>query len=104
MTSNRFALNILKTELIIFDNKINDTDNVSLSLDGHEAETSDHAKFLGITIDRKLIWKEHISVVSSGVSRSNGIINRLKDTLPKYVLLLFYNVLILPQINYSLLL
>ena len=104
LRSNRLSLNILKTKLIIFDNKISDTSNVSVSLDGHEVKASDQAKFLGITIDRKLSWKEHLSVVSSRVSRSNGIINRLKHFLPTHALLLLYNALILPHLNYSLLL
>ena len=60
--------------------------------------------FLGITIDDKLNWKEHVNYISKKKSKSNGIINRLKTLLPKSALLTLYNTLVLPHLNYSLLL
>ena len=60
--------------------------------------------FLGITIDEALNWKEHARHVNKQISRSNGIINRLKIILPRKILLMLYNTLVLPYLSYSLLL
>ena len=68
-------------------------------------ERAAHKKvFLGITVDDKLNWKEHVNYISEKKSKSNGIINRLKTLLPKSALLTLYNTLVLPHLNYSLLL
>ena len=104
MRSNRLSLNILKTKLVIFDNKTKDTSNANVLLNGQQITASNQANFLGITIDRKLDWKEHISAVSKKIARLNGVINRLKPFLPKNILLTLYNALILPHLSYSLLL
>ena len=101
---NRLSLNMLKTKLMIYDNRISDTSEVSITLDGHKIDASPHATFLGITIDENLNWGVHIGNVSTQISRTNGIINRLKSVLPRNTLLLLYNALVLPYLNYSLLL
>lgn len=103
LRTNKLSLNILKTKLLIFDNKVQDSSNINVILDGHQVDASPHAKFLGITIDDKLTWKQHISEVSKKLSKSNGVINRLKNFLPKKSLLTLYNALVLPHLNYSLL-
>ena len=88
---------------MIFDNKVTDSSKITALLDGHLITASPHTKFLGITIDENLNWKEHISEVSKKVSKSNGVINRLKEFLPRDVLFTLYNALVLPHFNYSLL-
>ena len=45
----------------------------------------------------------HIQKISNKISRSLGIMNRLKRFLPKNILRILYNSLILPHIQYSLL-
>ena len=103
LRTNKLSLNILKTKLLIFDNKVKDFRNINVILDGHQVNASSHAKFLGLTIDDRLNWKQHISEVSKQLSKSNGVINRLKNVLPKKSLLTLYNALVLPHLNYSLL-
>ena len=82
LRSNRLSLNIKKTKLLVFDNKIADHHNISALLDGEQIYASSHTKFLGITIDHKLNWKEHISATGKQVSKYSGVINRLKNCLP----------------------
>ena len=45
----------------------------------------------------------HIDHISLKISRVIGILTRLRHTVPIDVLLLLYNSLVLPHINYSLL-
>lgn len=74
-----------------------------LSLNKTRVPASRHSKFLGTIIDCKLSWNEHISSICSKISRINGVLNNLKQFLPQSTLLLLYNSLILPHVNYNLL-
>ena len=59
--------------------------------------------FLGLTIDQHMTWNAHIQKISNKISRSLGVMNRLKRYLPQNILRTIYNSLILPHINYSIL-
>ena len=39
------------------------------------------SKFLGVIVDQHLNWKDHISMVSHKISKSCGIISRIRNTL-----------------------
>ena len=49
-------------------------------------------------------WITHINYIASKISRTVGILYRLKDIYPQSVLLTLYNTLILPHFHYCLLL
>ena len=49
-------------------------------------------------------WKNHINTTARKISRSIGILNRLKHFFPPHIKLMIYNALILSHINYGLLL
>ena len=56
-----------------------------------------------LTIDQHMTWTAHIQKISNKISRSLGIINRLKRYLPQNILRTIYNSLSLPHINYAIL-
>ena len=39
------------------------------------------AKFLGVTVDQHLNWKDPISIVSHKISKSCGIVSRIRNIL-----------------------
>ena len=51
-------------------------------------------KFLGVTIDNKLTWHEHIGIICNRMSKGIGILNRLRF-LPKPTLKTIYNIFII---------
>ena len=57
-------------------------------------------QFLGVIIDEHLSWKNHITHISAKLSRSIGILSRLKYILPFNVLKMLYNSIIVPHLNY----
>ena len=59
--------------------------------------------FLGITINNKLNWNSHINKVTNKISKTVGILNKLRSFLPSGVLQTIYNTLILPHIIYGIL-
>ena len=60
-----------------------------------------HTKFLGITIDSKLSFKEHVNVICKKLSKSVGVLYKLNSFLPNNILKTLYNSLILPYISYG---
>ena len=56
--------------------------------------------FLGILIDNKLLWKEHIKYVCNKISITIGILRVLKHTFPIHILRMLYMSLIFSYINY----
>ena len=64
-------------------------------------ERKDYAKYLGVLIDSSLTWKQHILFISSKISKSLGIISRLRHFVPTDTLLSIYRSLIQLYITYG---
>ena len=75
----------------------------NLHINNIKLECLDSFNFLGITIDKHLTWKEHIHLIANKISRTVGVINRLKNYIPQNVLFTIYNTLIMPHLNYGIL-
>lgn len=102
LNANRLSLNMDKTHFILFSSnkkyfppftehvKINDAPI-------HNAQTT---KFLGITLDKNLSWKTHISNISSKIAKNIGIINKIKSILPERILLSLYYTMVFPYLSY----
>ena len=58
------------------------------------------AKFLGIYLDELLTWSDHLETIIGNISKTCGILNKLKYRLPQSILLNIYNTLILPYLQY----
>ena len=69
-------------------------------MNGNIIQHANTTKFLGISIDKDLKWKTHVYDVLRKVSKTIGIMSKLKDILPTNILLILYNSLILPYISY----
>ena len=109
--ANKLSLNVVKTNYILFNlkdklkNKHSSDSNLSdnhqiISIEGINITKVKHTKFLGVVIDEKLNFKEHINYIANKISRSTFVINKLKLKLPKRILLSLYYTLIYPHIQY----
>ena len=109
LTSNKLTLNIKKSNFVIFrpyqkrlsfQPKISIFDNeknVSVPLDCKE-----YVKYLGILIDSNLSWKIHIEYITLKISKTVGLIAKLRHFPPFHTLLHIYQSLISPYITYGL--
>ena len=59
--------------------------------------------FLGFKINQNLTWNDHIEKVACKITKVIGIIHRIKLYVPKMILIQLYKILILPHINYGIL-
>ena len=103
LTVNKLSLNIDKTKYMIFSKPGKTILNVTPCIRQIPIEQVTEFNFLGVLIDNKLTWKPHISKISSKISKGTGILSRLKNLLPKIILLNIYNTLVLPFLNYAIL-
>ena len=74
--------------------------DAKITIDGHEIDQVVKTKFLGVVIDNKLNWKEHVSLISGKISRSIGMIIKAKHNLNKDALMTLYNSFIYPYLSY----
>ena len=101
LKSNRLSLNLNKTHSILFTLNHNLRDTVlSLRIDGTIIDTVQCTNFLGVKIDHKLNFGEHISHICNKVSKSIGIIHKVSKLINRPTLLMLYNSLILPYLTY----
>ena len=100
---NKLSLNVKKTKFMIFHHKQRNIENLipQLNLNEQIIERVTDFNFLGLTIDQHLTWNGHVQKISNKISRSLGIMCKLKRLLPQNILRILYNSLILPHLQYS---
>ena len=80
---NKLSLNIKEDSLHDIPQTQKDNLDIKLAIDGEPINEVDKTKFLGILIDNKLTWKQHIAYVSGKISRGIGMINKARQYLNK---------------------
>lgn len=102
LKANKLSLNVTKTKAMIFHSPQRRVREPDLYLNNVRIDFVDSFNFLGITLTKNLKWNSHVDNISRKVSKTVGIMNRLKHFLPSYTLKNIYNALILPYLNYGL--
>ena len=89
--ANKIALNVAKTEIILFktSNKNYDAD-LKTKLCRKRIHASPSVKYLGVFIDENLNWKIHIKEISMKLIKDNAMLSKLRHFVNKYILLSVY--------------
>ena len=96
--ANRLSLNVSKTYYQIFSARL--INGLDVKINNTKINRKESVKYLGVTIDENLKWQSHINNISSVISRNLGIMGRAKYFISSQHLMLLYNSLILPYLNY----
>ena len=100
---NRLTLNLKKTEYIYFGGPgTKGLTNEGLEIGGETIRKVEGARFLGVWVDQKLSWTEHIGNVVGKVGRLVGVLGRARTALGGKAMHMLYNALILPHLQYCL--
>ena len=99
---NKLFLNFKKTKYVLFHSKRKRIPpNIdSIKIGNNVIERTESINFLGILIHESLEWKHHIANISSKLSRSIGVLSKLRHFLPSRIMVSIYNAIILPHLNY----
>ena len=99
---NRLALNVSKTNFVIFRSAQKPMNhNVTLILNRKAIEQKDHVKYLGVLVDEHLTWKHQIDNVSKKISRGVGILSKLRNFVNKDILINIYYCLVNSHLVYG---
>jgi len=98
---NKLSLNVDKTHSMIFTNNrvLNNRKN-NIVIDSTLIDTVVKTKFLGVIIDNKLCWKDHVIHLCNKIAKGIGIIKKVRDVLNKDTLLNLYYTFIYPYLTY----
>ena len=98
---NRLSLNIAKTNFLVF-HPYNKPIKQRITLKIHKKAISESAyiKYLGIMIDSTLTWNIHIDKISKTISRSIGLLYKIRPFVNNKILKMLYYSLVYPHLNY----
>ena len=93
---NKLSVNPAKTNIVIIPPKRIKApiSHLSLSSNGTPVNIVSSAKYVGVIIDYELSFHEQIKVMKGKVTRSVGILNKLKQTFSQTVMLQLHYALI----------
>ena len=101
MKSNKLSVNIKKTNYVIFKPTQKSVHMSSQILfDSIALKQVTEVKFLGVYIDEGLTWKSHISNICKKISKSVGIVHRVRFFLSSNTKISLYYTLIYPYLTY----
>ena len=95
---NEMQANPDKFQAIILGNS--NTDEISFEIDGHKIKPTNCVKLLGVKIDNKLSFTEHISTICSKAALQLNALGRLSKSLSSDTKYLIFNSFILSNFNY----
>ena len=101
LSCNKLSFNASKTEFMIFDG-IDDTLELSVELSGTFIKISECkvTKYLGLMLDSKLTFKQHVDYIKQKIMKRLGAMYRSSKLLPVKYRKMFANALMLPQFDY----
>ena len=70
-------------------------------LNNDEIERVDSFNFLGVTIDKHLNWKQHTEIIANKLSKYCGILSKLKNYLPTYIMRILYFSMVQSHLNFG---
>ena len=81
--ANKLSLNPSKSNFLLIPPRLRKPPpNISLKLNNVEINPCENVKYLGVQIDSQLTFNSHIRMIENKISRSIGIIIKLKSLLP----------------------
>ena len=99
---NRLSLNIDKTNFVVF-HPYNKPLKQKITLKIHKSaiKEKDCVKYLGVLIDSTLTWKDHIDNVITKISKSLGLLYKIRYFVNIKIMRMLYFSLVYPHLTYG---
>ena len=98
---NSLALNISKTNFVIFHSPRNNSDSQIILKFEKKISQETCVKFLGLLLDSNLSWKAHITELTKELSRSVGLFYKIRHYASLDILKLLYHCIFYPFLMYG---
>ncbi len=89
---------------MLFSNNTRSLSNLNankINIGNEEQKKKRNVKFLGVTIDEHLNWKDHIVCTKNKISKIFYSLKMVKNTLPQKSLKILYETLVQPHLDYG---
>lgn len=113
MLTNQLHINLSKCAHMYFRHNLNNDERMScarsqqydseltLSVNGQKVKRVDKIKFLGVIIDEKLSWNDHIEYLENKLLSTIVLIKRVKKFIPQSLYLDIYHSLFISHLTYG---
>ena len=99
LKANKLTINAAKSSaLVITPGAKTATQKPKMLCDGLPTAVNSNVKYLGLWIDKNLKFDIHLKLVERKIACAVGILNKLKCSFPKEILLQLYHALIYPHL------
>ena len=99
---NKLSLNVNKTNFILFKASRKKTNHhVEIKIDDQNIKQVENSKFLGVMINEHLSWKTRIDLVMQKVTKTTGIISKIRHYVSQNCLQMIYYALVYPYLTYG---
>ena len=102
--NNKLSLNIAKTEFMVIGSRqkflAENCSELNIQLDNQPISRVEHAKSLGLIIDDRLSWSNHISELCRKISSAIGALRRIRPLISQSTAVQIYHALIQPHFDY----
>ena len=99
--ANRLSINCAKTELFLVSNRKHSDNNIPIILNNQILKFTDLCTFLGVILDNRLTFSNHIKFITNKLAKSTGVFYCIKDFLDTQARLKFYYGFVYPYIAYN---
>ena len=99
--ANKLTIHPGKTKLLIVSNRMTTNQDLSIQFLDTEIHRTNCCKYLGVHLDSKLNFKDHIQYINSKISKHTGILYKIRDNLPLKTRLDYYYAFIYPYLTYN---
>ena len=100
LNANKLSINVSKTHYMLFHRARRKGDHKDFILNNYILQQVHFTKILGIIIDDKLKWTNHISYIKNKIAKGMGILLKARKVLKIKVLLQLYNAFVFPYLIY----
>ena len=99
--ANKLTIHAGKTKLLVVSNRIPLHYNLSINILDNDISPSNCCKYLGVHLDDRLTFKDHINYINGKISRHTGILYKIRSNLPMKTRLDYYYAYIYPYLAYN---
>ena len=99
MRCNKLSINYSKSNYIIFTRKKSQI-NLNIHITGNHLQGVSQTKYLGVFINHKLKWNDHINYICKKIAKGCYIISKIRYFVNKTTLRMLYFSLIQSHLNY----
>ena len=86
---------------VIFSRKAKEIYHPPLVFNNTSVSQSSSQKHLGVILDSKLIFNEHLKMVSLKINKNSGLLRKLQNLLPRSTLITIYKAFVRPHLDYG---